>query len=250
MRVGVDLDGVVADMESELVRQAERLFGPSVVRSIEVAGEPEPAGAPTSSSTDDAAPPDPAGAASDPADTAPVVQRLQITPRQRNRLWRHVGGIENFWESLDEHEPGAVARLAEISSERRWEIIFLTKRPQTAGATSQIQSQRWLASKGFPMPSVYVVQGSRGLIGKALGLDAVIDDRPENCLDVMLESKARALLVWRYDDAQLPQATRRLGIEVLTSVNDAFDSLLRTDGAEPHGKTMVGRVKELFGMKA
>ncbi len=60
---------------------------------------------------------------------------LNMTSRQQRRLWRHVESIDSFWESLQEIEPGAIA---------------------------QVQSQRWLESRGFPLPSVYVVQGSRG----------------------------------------------------------------------------------------
>ena len=123
-----------------------------------------------------------------------------MTARQQRRLWRHVESIENFWQTLAEIEPGVVSRLATIATDRRWEIIFLTKRPETAGATAQVQTQRWLESKGFALPSVFVVQGSRGRIAASLGLDIVVDDRPENCLDVVVDSKARALLVWREDE--------------------------------------------------
>src|SRR5439155_16592344 len=105
-----------------------------------------------------------------------------------------------------------IGRLASLAAERRWEIIFLTRRPESAGATAQVQTQRWLQSKGFTLPSVFVVHGSRGRIAAALDLDVVIDDRPENCLDVVVDSKARALLVWREDVSQLPAAARRLGI--------------------------------------
>jgi len=38
------------------------------------------------------------------------------------------------------------------------EIIFLANRPPSPGATVQVQSQRWLESKGFSLPSVYVAQ--------------------------------------------------------------------------------------------
>ena len=93
-------------------------------------------------------------------------------------------------------EPGAVAYLAAIAAERRWDVLFVTTRPASAGDTTQVQSQRWLETHGFPRPSVYVVKGSRGKIAEALQLDAVIDDRPENCLDVVVESTARAILVW------------------------------------------------------
>jgi hypothetical protein len=152
-----------------------------------------------------------------------------MTGRQQRRLWRHVESIENFWEGLDELEPGIIQRLAAIAIDRRWEIIFLTKRPDTKGATAQVQSQRWLEAKGFMLPSVFVVQGSRGRIASALGLDIVVDDRPENCLDVISDSKARAILVWRESEDQLPA--------ILTQV----ESTTRGD--------VMSRVLRLLGLK-
>jgi len=132
------------------------------------------------------------------------MMKLNMTSRQQRRLWRHIGSIENFWETLAELEPGVIQRLAAIATERRWEVIFLTKRPrrQAHGAGPD---QRWLASKGFALPSVYVVQGSRGRIAHALDVDIVVDDRPENCLDVVVDSKARAILVWREDESSCPR---------------------------------------------
>ncbi len=49
---------------------------------------------------------------------------------------------------------------------------------------------------GFHHPSCFVVQRSRGKIADALQLDAVVDDGPENCLDVAVESTAKVILVW------------------------------------------------------
>ena len=67
-------------------------------------------------------------------------------------------------------------------------VIFLTSRPETRGDTAQAQSHRWLANKGFLQPSVFVVHGSRGKIAASLALDVIVDDRPENCLDVAVDS--------------------------------------------------------------
>ena len=89
------------------------------------------------------------------------VSEHRLMGGRRRKLWDHVRAVENFWESLDETEPGGVARLAALVAGRRWEVIFVTKRPQTAGASAQVQSQRWLATKGFPLPAVCVVQRSR-----------------------------------------------------------------------------------------
>jgi hypothetical protein len=237
LRIGFDLDGVLADMEAELVRQAQLLFGEPMTRRLAQRADDEssPAGAADGESR---------------AEIVPSLIKLDMTARQQQRLWHHVESIENFWETLNALEPGVVERLAKFAVERRWEIIFLTKRPQTAGATAQVQSQRWLMSQGFPLPSVYVVQGSRGLIAAALALDVVVDDRPENCLDVVLDSQARAILVWRDDLKQLPTATNRVGIGVVRTVAECLDILAEVDPLPAQEEPgVIDRMKRLLGLK-
>jgi hypothetical protein len=249
LRIAFDLDGVLADMESELVRRAEALFGEVMTRRLEE--RVTQAGAVTSSAD---TPPDGTGerqaAAEASSENVPPLLKLNMTSRQQRKLWAHVESIENFWETLHELEPGVIGRLSAIATDRRWEVIFLTKRPETAGWTAQVQSQHWLASKGFPLPSVYVVQGSRGRIAASLDLDIVVDDRPENCLDVVVDSKARAILVWREDEKQLPAAARRLGIGVVKSVSECLDILTQVDTpAARQQPGVMDRVLRLLGLK-
>jgi 5' nucleotidase, deoxy (Pyrimidine), cytosolic type C protein (NT5C) len=227
LRIGFDLDGVLADMDAALREHCERLFGTA-------RGEAPSArnGAPADDSEE---------AATMPAET-PVVQ-LDLSVRQERQLWRHVSTVENFWESLQEIEPGAIARLASLARERAWEIIFLTKRPRTAGATAQVQSQRWLEARGFLLPSVFVVQGSRGRIAKALDLDIVVDDRPENCLDVITESSARAILVWRSSEATTAQ---RLGIGTVSTVGECLNICEEIDARSRKQPGMLERVKRML----
>ncbi len=249
LRIAFDLDGVLADMEGELVRQAELLFGERMTRRL----QERASGVGTSPAVPPANPVGAKGTTSDAAPpvesvAAPPIVTLQMTSRQERRLWRHVEAIENFWETLTEVEPGAVARLAVVATERKWEVLFLTKRPASAGATAQVQTQRWLEAKGFALPSVYVVQGSRGRIAAALGLDVVIDDRPENCLDIVVDSKARAVLVWRDGERPLPIAARRLGIGVVKSVDECLDILARVDAPPSETAGVVDRVMQLLGL--
>jgi len=145
-----------------------------------------------------------------------------LTRRQQQQVWRAVADIENFWETLEEIEPGAVRAIAEQSARRGWEVVFLTKRPRTRGRTSQEQSQRWLRARGFHLPSVAVVSDSRGRIADALRLDAVVDDLPENCVDVVSDSRAAAILVRRSESARIRVNAKRLGITVVASVADAL----------------------------
>jgi phosphoglycolate phosphatase-like HAD superfamily hydrolase len=253
LRIAFDLDGVLADMEAALVRHAESIFGEEIARRLQPG-----AAAPPPDGSQETASPDDSSDAQDPqtvspgvaVEGTPAVTRLRLSPRQERKLWRHIATVENFWETLDETEPGIVSRLAQTTAERRWEIVFLTKRPKTMGVTAQVQSQRWWVSKGFPLPSVYVVQGSRGRIAAALDLDVVFDDRPENCLDVSIESKARAILVWREDEKALPAAARRIGIGVVRSVGDGLDVLTTLDKHDAQKDPgLLARVRKMLGLK-
>ena len=245
LRIAFDLDGVLADMEAELVRQAEIVFGESMTRILQDRTRSDRS---TNERTspgggDDTEPTEPSEGAA--PQLTPLVS-LQMTARQERRLWRHVESIDGFWESLQETEPGVVARLATLARDRRWEVIFLTKRPQSAGATAQVQTQRWREAKGFTLPSVFVMQGSRGRVAAALALNFVVDDRPENCLDVVLDSKARAILVWRDDDQRLPATVKRPGIGVVKSVDECLNILGEIDPAARHRPGVVGRVKRFL----
>ena len=160
-------------------------------------------------------------------------------------FWKHVDETENFWQSLEEIEPGSVKRISEGATAGRWEVIFLTKRPRSAGETAQIQTQRWLQDRGFPLPSVYVVQGSRGTIAAALDLQVVVDDRPENCLDIIADSKARPILVWRDDAPGIPAAIVKLGVTVVSSMEECLE-LLATESRRAQKRGVVAGLKRLL----
>jgi hypothetical protein len=228
MRLGFDLDGVLADLQGRLDREARRLFGELPPQPV---GRPPRPIAGRELET-------PAGEPERPA-------LASLTAAQQNLLWQEMAGVENFWETLDETEAGSVERLSRIVSARRWEIIFLTSRPDIGGEAVQRQSQRWLEGRGFPLPAVFVVNGSRGKIADALQLDVVVDDRPENCLDVVVDSKAKAILVWHGEEAIAANA-RRLGIGTVKTVSACLDVLDGVGGSGQRGT--LGRLKRLLGL--
>ena len=210
------MDGTVADMRTVLRQEAKRLFGPPASRVEK-----------TPPSRHDPALPLAAPAAAEPAST--VIDELPLTAQQQTELWKRVAGIENFWNTLSELEPGIIARIAETARTRRWEVLFITTRPPSAGETTQLQTQRWLQAHGFPLPSVFVVQRSRGKLADALQLDAVVDDRPENCLDVAIDSKAKPVLVWHGPLETAPAGLRKMGVKPVTSISAALALLERMD---------------------
>ena len=240
MRLGFDLDGTVADLQGALAQEAGRLF-PDL----------DPAVLPSS-----AAPAAPPGTLTDAADGQaanpeedPELSFGALSSRQQREIWNAVCARENFWETLDEIEPGSLARLYGLVQEHRWELIFLTSRPETRGDTAQAQSHRWLSKHGYQQPSVFVVHGSRGKIAASLALDVLVDDRPENCLDVAIDSSARAILVWRGDEGKVPGSARQLGIGSVGSINQCLDILETLDRPDANQGGMVERLKRLLGLK-
>jgi hypothetical protein len=236
MRIAFDLDGVLADLHGPFVATALRLYpelDTAVVASPEVGASPPD---PDDGNTDSVVKP------------IPAISSLPLTPRQSEAVWKTPAAQDDFWESLSEIEPGIIARLAALADERRWEMLFITSRPRSAGRTVQRQSQRWLQAKGFPLPSAYVVHGSRGQIAKALQIDMVVDDRPENCLDVALESEAGAILVWRGHRSAVPASARRMGIAVVPTVAACLDALIEVERSGDEGG-LLDRLRRLFGLR-
>jgi hypothetical protein len=229
LRVAFDLDGTLADMFGALEIEAEKLFGQA---AVETNGNPAGVSA--------------AVTGGDIEGVNRGLSRFNLTEQQRGRLWRRVSRIPDFWLTLSETEPGIIKRVAAVSEERRWEVIFLTTRPAVAGATTQLQSQEWLVAHGFRWPSVYVVQRSRGRIAEALELDAVVDDRAQNCLDVALESTAQPILVRRVTEKDVLRGAGSLGVRVVSSVAEALVMLEKLDDAKT-GAGLTRRIRRLFG---
>ena len=233
MRLGFDLDGTVADLQGALAREARSLF-PDL----------DPAQLPRSMS-----PHEKTGTDEPTGETPRAFSMSALSQRQQRELWDAACSRVNFWESLAEIEPGSLKTLSRLARERRWEVIFLTSRPETKGDTAQAQSHRWLAAQGFECPSVFVVHGSRGKIAASLALDVLVDDRPENCLDIAIDSSARAILVWRGEEGPVPASARQLGIGSVTSIAQCLEILQQLDQKD-QSTGIVDRFRQLLGLKS
>ena len=191
LRIAFDLDGVLADMDSALAAHAEDFFGKALDRARRAGARTLDRGV-----LEHGSGPGPGRLEPDAPPAAPALAPY----RGRRKLLADAAGNRG---RLGEAARRSCHGTAVANH-------FLTKRPATAGLSAQVQSQRWLVERGFERPSAYVVKGSRGLIAAALGLDIVVDDRPESCRDVIAESSARAILVWRNPSPQhrwLPSAS-------------------------------------------
>ena len=214
LRIGFDLDGTLADFAAAFHEIEVRLYGPSTHLA---AGQPEKEREEEPVSEEDAR-----QSGDERRDSE---RRTHEGRRRRDAIWKAIRSTPNFWAQLSPLDADAVRRIHEMTLRHKWEVFFITQRPYTDGDTVQRQSQRWLVTQGFDMPSVLVIGGSRGAAAAALRLDYHVDDSPQNCLDVLAESGAKPILIVESDDEATVQPARKLKIGTARTIGAALDIL-------------------------
>ena len=212
LRVGFDVDGVVADFRSAFLEAAKQILGRSAV--------------------------DRSSSASPDIDA--------ISPADAKRVWEVLTDTPNGWLRVPPYEPAQIARLYQFARRFKWEVLFLTVRTPTAGDSVQFQTQAWLEAHGFYLPSVVTVPGSRGELANALRLDLVVDDQYMNCVEVIGASQAKAMLLLRIPDSALEEQATDRGIGVVNTLKDAIEVLLHLNEVLPQKRSRLVRLADWF----
>ena len=212
LRIGFDLDGVVADFRTAFLEAARQIVG------TEAIGKP----------------------------ATPLPDVNAVSAVDAKRVWKVLAETPNWWLSVPPYEPDQIARLYELTRRHRWEVSFLTSRVPTAGDSVQFQSQAWLESYGYYMPAVVTVPGSRGEIANALRLDVVVDDQLLNCLEVVGASQTKALLLLRVGDPELEREATQRGIGILRQLDETIDMMLQLHEVLPQKRGKPMRLADWF----
>ena len=207
LRVGIDVDGVLADFRSAF-RDAAGPLAEEIRDVAAIAGS--------------------------------------LGEAEMKRVWKDVSTRPNWWIGLQPFEPDQIRRLYALARHWRWETFFLTKRPRTAGDSVQFQTQWWLEHYGFFLPAVLTVPGSRGEIANALRLDIVVDDDAVNCVEVISASPAKALLMMRNPTGLGRDEAMNRGIGVVETLEEALNVLERLHEVIPARRGKLLRLVDWF----
>jgi FMN phosphatase YigB (HAD superfamily) len=242
LRIAFDMDGTLADLSSAYAEIEERLFG------AELAEHDRPA--PEAREEEQHVEEVPPSAATTSDNRRPTERRSSFRSgsQHRDRVWRAIEETPNFWTTLKPLEKGAIKRLYQLTGEHNWEVFFITQRPATAGATVQWQTHKWLIEQGFSMPSVIPLSGGRGKCAGALHLDYLIDDTPQNCVDVLSDSSTRVILLVDADDPLAESSARRLGIGTARNIHEVLDLLVQATEARAN-PSLFEKLRKLVGWK-
>ena len=210
LRIGIDIDGVLADFRTAFRAAAVRCLRRDVAEA-----EDEEAGGP-------------------------------LSAEDVRRVWDYIGRTQNWWMDVPAFEPEQIARLYSVTRAAQWEVFFMTKRPPSAGDSVQFQTQWWIERFGFYLPAVMTVPGSRGEVANGLRLDLIIDDQLINCVEVISASTAKALLMLRVADPSVREHASNRGIGVVPSMSEAITVLERLHDVLPQKRGRLMRLAEWF----
>lgn len=178
MKLGIDVDGVLADFNTRYIERCvaetgRDLFPPRPF-DIQTWNYPESYG---------------------------------YTNEEVAKVWASIKADPFFWQMLDPY-PGAVAALDYLKTRIAAgdDVYFVTARP---GIAAKSQTEAWLTalwpSRERPMPTV-LIASNKGLAARTLELDVYIDDRWENVVDVKVSRYQTAVFLmdrsWNQDQEE------------------------------------------------
>jgi len=158
-----------------------------------------------------------------------------VTREQESKLWDYIKN--SMWWGTLHALPGALDAIEKLNlrSKGGHDIYFITSRP---GKLSKYLTEVWLKYHGMDTPTV-LVTSDKGPVAKGLRLDVFVDDKPENITDVLIHSPStRSYLVdhlynrgWDFTDTKVHTPDGQV-ITVQVARVESLNSVLDIELAE------------------
>lgn len=149
MNIGIDLDDVLSDFISKYTKICNRLHGKPPIGTIPDSWE---------------------------------WNNFDLTKEQHDAVWEKIRETFNFWKKIDPMSGASPKLLRRIVADHK--VVFITARVESDGDSVQRQTAAWLDDTfGIEYPTV-LASYDKGPLAAALKLDAFIDDRPKNIIEI------------------------------------------------------------------
>ena len=167
MRVGVDIDGVLADFNTRFIEEVIATTGKDLF-------PPRPFDIPTWD----------------------YPQHYGYTREEVHAVWERLKANRAFWMTLPPYlgAMNLIEWLRETSQQGHFDLYFITSRP---GEMAKYQTEVWLAVHGGDItwtPTV-LISSEKGKCADALRLTHYLDDKWENCHDVEAHTTATVFML-------------------------------------------------------
>lgn len=146
-------------------------------------------------------------------------RKLGFSREDEQKAWEHVGRHPAFWHSLSRYADsiGAIELTDLVTAGH--ELYFVTARHSP---WTKRYSEMWLSDFCHLGTPTVLLTERKGLVCKALGIHAFIDDKPAMCVDVKLYSpKTRSYLRQRPHNLDAQTYVERDGV-ILTDSLQTF----------------------------
>jgi uncharacterized HAD superfamily protein len=187
LRLGIDLDGVVADFPRRYMELANQLY------SLNLKPENQ---------------------------TSWALTCLGLTDEQDYGIWKTIKRKHNFWMSLEKYPDTDDLNLAQLHHT----LFFITSRAPSDGHTLEVQCAQWLGTNySLTCPTVIVVESWRAkpALVETLKIHAFLDDNPETVAE-MLSCKQNAYIQDRVYNRQFDYPRAKNVNEFLKTVEEQF----------------------------
>lgn len=185
MRIGIDVDGVLARFEDGFSQLLIEVTGENLLPTPDNRGRFFGAVGPT---------------------VWDWPEQFGYTSEQVAQTWDKVKSNQVFWERLRPFD--ASLKLDLLSGAH--DVYYITQR---VGVRAKEQTENWLIRVHDVMVPTVLITGEKGLAAKALGLDIYVDDNGDNILSTQRESPATlAVLVTKAYNMEYEVKTRAAGL--------------------------------------
>ncbi len=148
---------------------------------------------------------------------------IGYTQADVERVWQYIRTTPGWWELLAPLPGLEAIRTLRLSTP----LAIVTNR---VGPDIEGQTRRWLTRMGLPPETVVVITSQKGAAAQQLGLDVYIDDNPENVQQVLHEAPAcRSVFVLDYPyNRHLPSDPRLIRVSSVQAMVDQLQETSRS----------------------